>query len=223
MTGLFALRNKTKNMALEQRKEFEEILTDIEDGVKRVRNIVSDLRTFTHPGGGLGEPVDVVDAAEASLRFLSGEWKDRVKVQQNLPAGHVVYANRNKLIHVLVNLLQNSIDAMQEKKYEDGVSPTVWLEGRTEGDRSLILIRDNGPGIDPKLVDKIFDPFFTTKEVGKGMGLGLSICYRIVHGYGGTISVRSERGQFCEFTLNFPWQESTPEETEAEHGQHVRL
>ena len=224
MTGLFALRNKTKNMAQEQRKEFDEILTDIEDGVKRVRNIVSDLRTFTHPGGGLGEPVDVVDAAEASLRFLSGEWKDRVKVQQNLPAGHVVYANRNKLIHVLVNLLQNSIDAMQEKKYEDGVSPTVSLEGRTEGDRSLIIIRDNGPGIDPKLVDKIFDPFFTTKEVGKGMGLGLSICYRIVHGYGGTISVRSERGQFCEFTLNFPWQESTPEEEiEADHGQHVRL
>lgn len=221
MTGLFALRNKTKNMAAEQRKEYDEILTDIEDGVKRVRNIVSDLRTFTHPGGGLGEPVDVVDAAEASLRFLSGEWKDRVKVEQKLPSGHTVYANRNKLIHVLVNLLQNSIDAMQEKKYENGASPTVWLEGRTEGDRSLIVVRDNGPGIDPKLVDKIFDPFFTTKEVGKGMGLGLSICYRIVHGYGGTISVRSERGQFCEFTLNFPGQEMMPEEMEAEHGQHV--
>ncbi len=223
MTGLFALRNKLKHFPAEQRKEYDEILTDIEDGVKRVRNIVSDLRTFTHPGGGLGEPVDVVDAAEAALRFLSGEWKDRVKVEQNLPAGHMVYANRNKLIHVLVNLLQNSIDAMQEKKYEEGTMPTVRIEGRTEGDRSLILVRDNGPGIDPKLVDKIFDPFFTTKDVGKGMGLGLSICYRIVHGYGGTISVRSEKGKFCEFTLNFPWEKVEAEETEAVHGQSVRL
>jgi signal transduction histidine kinase len=53
-------------------------------------------------------------------------------------------------------------------------------------------------------MDKIFDPFFTTKDVGEGMGLGLGICYRIVRDMGGTISVKSEPGQFCEFTLDFP-------------------
>jgi signal transduction histidine kinase len=51
---------------------------------------------------------------------------------------------------------------------------------------------------------KIFDPFFTTKDVGEGMGLGLSICHRIVRGYGGHINVVSEPGRFCEFTLDFP-------------------
>ena len=56
----------------------------------------------------------------------------------------------------------------------------------------------------PADVDKIFDPFFTTKDVGEGMGLGLSICYRIVQEAGGKISVKTEPGKFCEFTLEFP-------------------
>ncbi len=72
-------------------------------------------------------------------------------------------------------------------------------------------------------MDKIFDPFFTTKEVGKGMGLGLSICYRIVQGYGGKISVRSERGKFCQFTLDFPANAEAAAEMEIKHGEPIRL
>jgi signal transduction histidine kinase len=68
----------------------------------------------------------------------------------------------------------------------------------------LVLVRDNGPGIAEKDRDKIFDPFFTTKDVGEGMGLGLSICYRIMQESQGQITVRSEPGKFCEFALAFP-------------------
>ncbi|HTX20553.1 MAG TPA: ATP-binding protein [Candidatus Aquilonibacter sp.] len=222
LTGLFALRNKGKQLAPEQREEYEAILNDVEDGLKRVRNIVSDLRTFTHPGGGTGEPVDVADVVGASLRFLAGEWKDKAAIEQKLPPDQIVWANRNKLIHVLVNLVQNSIDALAEKKFEGDEKPTIWVEGRMEGDRSLIIVRDNGMGIDPKLVDKIFDPFFTTKEVGKGMGLGLSICYRIVQGYGGTIAVKSEAGKYCEFTIDLPAKDEPDTEFETEHGKSLR-
>jgi signal transduction histidine kinase len=223
LTGLFALRNKSKQLAPEQRREYEEILDDVEEGIKRVRDIVFDLRTFTHPGAGAGEIVEVPDAVQAALRFLAGEWKGEIQIEQNLPPNQTVWANRNKLIHVLVNLLQNSIDALAEKKFADGEKPAIWIEGRTQGDRSLIVVRDNGAGIDPKFLGKIFDPFFTTKEVGKGMGLGLSICYRIVEGYGGRISVKSEHGKNCEFTVDFATKDETIGELEIEHGKSIRL
>jgi len=215
LTGLFALRNKGKKLAPEDRGEYEAIVSDIEEGLKRVRNIVSDLRTFTHPGVGTGEPVDAADAADAALRFLGGEWKDKIEIHQEIPAAQSLWANRNKLIHVLVNLVQNAIDALREKQFTNGEQPQIWISGRVVGDRSIILVRDNGPGIEKKFTGKIFDPFFTTKEVGKGMGLGLSICYRIVQGYGGKISVNSEPGQFCEFVLDFP---AAATEIEVENG-----
>jgi signal transduction histidine kinase len=223
LTGLFALRNKGKKLPADDKAEYDAIVNDIEEGLKRVRNIVSDLRTFTHPGGGTGEPVEAADVAEAALRFLGGEWRDTITVHQQIAPSLCLWANRNKLIHVLVNLLQNAIDAMREKKYPEGDQPQIWLSGKTENGRTLIVVRDNGPGIDSKITGKIFDPFFTTKEVGKGMGLGLSICYRIVKDYGGTITVNSEPGQFCDFTLDFPADADSATEMEIENGELVRL
>jgi signal transduction histidine kinase len=223
LTGLFALRNKGKKLAPEDRGEYEAIVNDIEEGIKRVRNIVSDLRTFTHPGGGTGEPVEAGDAVNAALRFLSGEWRDVVTIHQEIAPTLSLWANRNKLIHVLVNLLQNAIDALREKQFVNGEKPQIWLAGKTGDGRTVITVRDNGPGIDAKITDKIFDPFFTTKEVGKGMGLGLSICYRIVQGYGGKISVNSEGGQFCEFILDFPADADAATEMEIENGEPLRL
>ena len=73
-----------------------------------------------------------------------------------------------------------------------------------ENGGSILSVRDNGPGIAAAHLDKIYDPFFTTKDVGEGMGLGLSICYRIVREAGGKISVKTEPGKFCELTLEFP-------------------
>jgi len=177
----------------------------VEDGIKRVKTIVSDLRMFTHPDTESRDQVEVEEVVVSSLRFLSNEWKDGVQIEQKLAEHQTVWANKNKLIHVLVNLLQNSLDALKGKTFEnENERPTIWIEGRTEPGRSLLIVRDNGTGINSEHLDKIFDPFFTTKDVGEGMGLGLSICYRIVQECEGRISVRTEAGKFCEFTLEFP-------------------
>jgi signal transduction histidine kinase len=203
-TGLYTLRNKAKYIAQEQQEEYAEILKDVEDGIQRVKTIVSDLRSFSHHENEQVDQVDVAELVTSSLRFMSHEYKNRVEISQDIQENQTVWANKNKLIQVLVNMMQNALDAMKEKEYPEGEKPMIAVQGLMKDGKSLLVIRDNGPGIEPTIMDKIFDPFFTTKDVGQGMGLGLSICYRLVQEYGGRILVRSEKGKFCEFTLEFP-------------------
>jgi len=215
-TGIYALRNKDKLLPEEERGEFKEIMADVEEGINRVHMIVSDLRTYAHPGMEERDEVPAVDVVRVALRFFSGDLQGRFEVIQKVQPEQMIYANRNKLIQVLGNLLQNSVDALKLKQFEDGGHPIITIEGRMEEGRSRLILRDNGTGIEEKYLDKIFDPFFTTKDVGKGMGLGLGICYRIVHEFGGTISVRSEVGKYCEFTLDFPGERPAEKESDEE-------
>src|SRR5947207_545681 len=83
-TGLFTLRNKGKYLASEQKEEYEEVLKDVEEGIKRVKNIVSDLRMFTHPDTESRDQVEISEVITSSLRFLSNEWKDKVQIEQNI-------------------------------------------------------------------------------------------------------------------------------------------
>jgi C4-dicarboxylate-specific signal transduction histidine kinase len=202
-TGLYTLRRKGQYLEEKQREDFEDILKDVEEGVTRVAQIVGDLRAFTHPSSEAYAMIPVDKVVTASLRFLSNEIKNGVVVESDIPPDMLVRADHNKLTQVLINLLQNSLDAMKEKNFDDE-KPTLHFEGQIDGTVSRLIIRDNGPGIRPEVRDKIFDPFFTTKDVGKGMGLGLSICYKLMHDHGGDIKVRTELGKFCEFTLEFP-------------------
>jgi two-component system sensor histidine kinase PhcS len=205
-TGLFTLKKKAKHIAPEQQEEYNDILKDVEDGILRVKNIVSDLRMFTHPNTDHLDQVEASEVVASALRFLSNEMKTKATIEVKLDAHQTVRANKNKLIHVFVNLVQNSLDAMKEKQFSNDEKPTIWIEGRDGKEAGCLIVRDNGPGISSEHIDKIFDPFYTTKDVGAGMGLGLSICYRIMQECQGRISVRTESGKFCEFTLEFPKQ-----------------
>jgi two-component system, sensor histidine kinase PhcS len=202
-TGLFTLRNRGKHLAPEQQEEYQEIVKDVEEGIARVKTIVSKMRMFAHPETESRDQVEVPDVVADALRWLSNQWKDQVRIEQKLAEHQTVWANKNLLTHALLNLLQNSIDALKVKSFEQE-QPTIWIEGRLEGGKSILVIRDNGNGFDEEHKNRIFEPFVTTKEVGEGMGLGLAICHGIVKDCGGVISVRTESGKFCEFTLEFP-------------------
>ncbi|HTQ51453.1 MAG TPA: ATP-binding protein, partial [Candidatus Acidoferrales bacterium] len=203
-TALFTLRKKGVYLPTEQQQDFAETLHDVEDGVGRVKTIVSDLRVFTRPDSEHYDAVPAAEVVSAALRFLSNERREQeVEFQVELAPEMTIWANKNKLIHILANLLQNSLDALQAKTFTEG-KPTIRIVGQVEAGASTLSVRDNGPGIASEHLSKIFDPFFTTKNVGAGMGLGLSICYRLVEEAHGKIAVNTLPGKYCEFTLAFP-------------------
>jgi signal transduction histidine kinase len=100
---------------------------------------------------------------------------------------------------VLTNLIQNAIDATAS----DGTG-RVEVRGIEQSGELVISVIDNGHGVRPEVRSKIFTPFYTTKEVGKGMGLGLTIVRRVVASLGGTVHLTSQVGAGSEFTLKLP-------------------
>jgi PAS domain S-box-containing protein len=110
----------------------------------------------------------------------------------------VTAADPHQLQQVFLNILNNAVDAIQEK----GGAGDIWIRTATNGGRICIEITDSGPGV--KNPHKIFDPFFTTKPVGKGTGLGLSICYGIIKEHAGEISVKNSPPRGATFTISLP-------------------
>jgi C4-dicarboxylate-specific signal transduction histidine kinase len=203
-TAIHMLKTMSKSMAEDDRPDYEETLKEIEDGINRVRTIVSDLRSFTHPNLADFQETKIESVFSAALRFVSHEWRDKVELEKHIDENLTIWGNEHQLIQVLVNLLQNGFDAMRKKAFKNGEKPKVIIDARERGSQAVIKVRDNGTGISSDNVGKIFDPFFTTKDVGEGMGLGLSICYRIIQAHEGRIAVDSVPNEFCEFTLELP-------------------
>jgi signal transduction histidine kinase len=202
-TALYVLQIMTESLGANEKTEFREVLQDMGEGINRISSIVSDLRTFTQPHLTQLEKVPVVEVINSALRLLSNEWENKVMIEKEIPEDQTIWANRNQITQVLVNLLQNALQALEKKEFSE-TPPTIWVRGIEDDGESLIIVRDNGEGIPSENLQKIFDPFFTTKDVGEGMGLGLSICYRIVKQHGGRIQVQSEPGAYSEFRLSLP-------------------
>ena len=215
--GVYLLRRTSQdNLPEESREDFLDILNDVEEGVTRAITIISDLRDFTRVSYDHSQTLELNSLVKKSLRFFAHEFKDRVKLEIEVSKGIEICGNSNHLVQVLINLLQNALDSVNAKSYEEGSAPCVSVTA-TPGDQEILLrLRDNGSGISPEHMDNIFDPFYTTKDVGKGTGLGLAICHRIMREHGGGIEVYSEPQGFCEFTLTFP---SAHSSASADRGQ----
>lgn len=203
-TGLHVLRAKSQSLPEAERADYAELLADLEDGIGRVQGIVAALRTFAHPSAEKFDKINLENVISVALKLLSNDLKDGVKLEQHLAPNHVVWGNQNKLIQVFMNLIQNAAYAVKKRTFENGDQATVWIESKVDNGMDKVIVRDNGVGINPEHLGKIFEPFFTTKDVGEGMGLGLSICYRIIAEHEGRIAVKSEPSRFCEFTVELP-------------------
>lgn len=182
--------------------EMAALVTDIQDGVARIREIVSSLKIFSRMDDPRRVPVDVSRVIDASLRIAGTEIKHRARLEVDIesPLGSIL-AEEGRLGQVLINLLVNAAQALGDGARTDGV---VTIRARRVEGQIEIRIEDNGPGIPPELQRRIFDPFFTTKPVGQGTGLGLAVCHGIVTALEGTIEVVSEVGRGATFVIRLP-------------------
>ncbi|MBD3753800.1 MAG: ATP-binding protein, partial [Micrococcales bacterium] len=164
-----------------------ENLTFIAGLTERIGTITDELRTFARKGRAAAEPVELATVVEGALLLLRSRFSGRLDMLHVVAIPHDVrvMGNRIRLEQVLINLLQNALEAMAGKP--GGRIDVEWTQ--MPGKMTAIRVTDNGPGIAPEILDHLFTPFSTSKE--GGLGLGLVISKDIVEDYGGTLSVES--------------------------------
>jgi signal transduction histidine kinase len=200
------------------REDLTETLDDITVALNRVSAIVSDLRSFAYPDAKKSaQSFSVRRALDTAFRFTRAESEGlrfEVEADDDLTAWGV----ETQVVQIVVNLVLNATAAARER--HPGGGGRVRVAARRHDDRAELVVWDNGPGIEPSIRDRIFEPFFTTKDVGRGLGLGLSICHSLVAAQGGELSVESEPGQWSEFRVRLPLTETdaAPSEEHAHVG-----
>ncbi len=184
-----------------------EALADAREAAQRVSCIIRELRHFTRVDADRREAVDLTAAVNAALTMTQGQVRHCATVVRQLGATPPVLADEGKITQVLVNMIANAAQAIGD----GGVSQhTITIRTATDDvGRAVIEVADTGPGIAKDVLSRIFDPFFTTKDVGAGMGLGLSICDRIIRDVGGEIVVESELGRGTTMRIFLPAAEAS--------------
>jgi signal transduction histidine kinase len=180
------------------KSDLHSLMAESKDGITRVKNIVQNLKDFSH--------LDTLDTwvysdlhrgLESTLNIVNHEIK--YKAQLNKVYGTIpeIECLPSQLNQVFMNLLVNAAHSIETKG-------TITINTGTELDGVWVAISDTGHGIPPENLKKIFNPFFTTKPVGKGTGLGLSLSYSIVQKHNGRIDVISEIGKGSTFRVWLP-------------------
>ncbi len=198
-------------------EDLGKIVKSMKVGSERIREIVLSLRNFSRLDEAEIKPVDLHDGINNTLMILQNRLKvssDRpeIKIVKEYGELPLVECYAGHLNQVFMNLIANSIDAIEENKrgytFQQIIeSPSQIIIGTKKVDANWIQvwISDNGPGITEEVRSRLFDPFFTTKPVGKGTGLGLSISYEVVtEKHGGKIWCESTVGAGTTFRIEIP-------------------
>lgn len=186
---------------------------EISQSVAKIRNQGTRCRSITHKLLGFARKSDEPDQAVnigdllREMVALTDQKARNAKVDISLhiePGLPPVRATPSVLQQIILNLVNNAVDAMEAQPEKSGGQLSLRARLAADGHRVHVAVQDNGPGIPPEIKARIFDPFFTTKPAGKGTGLGLSICYGIVQGLGGSISLDSVVGEGTTFHVLLP-------------------
>ncbi len=180
---------------------------------KRAGDIVKGMLQHSRTSSGQKELTDINALADEYLRLAYHGLRAKDKTFN--AATKTDYDDNVGLIkiipqdigRVVLNLITNAFYAVNERKkqQQEGYEPVVSISTKKQKDSIEIIVKDNGTGITPKVLDKIFQPFFTTKPTGQGTGLGLSLSYDIVKAHGGELKVGTKEGEGSVFIIQIPY------------------
>lgn len=186
--------------------ELNSLSGQIIEQTDRTSKILQSLVNFAHTGTSKthceNEQVSISKCMEEARTLVLLDTKSQdLQLSIDCDPAATILGDSQKLLQVLVNLINNARDASQQ-------GGKVSMLGRAEGNKVRIFVTDEGIGIPAAIIDRVFDPFFTTKEAGEGTGLGLSLVFSIVEDLGGDIDIISpvnvERGSGTQVILSFP-------------------
>jgi PAS domain S-box-containing protein len=165
----------------------------------RLTDLLKKMLSFSKPDEEAKQPVDISVILDEILLLVRKQLQENsIRISASLGEGlEKVYASKNQLRQVFLNMISNARDAMPE-------GGTLTIKTMSSRDSILIDIIDTGIGIREEHINKIFDAFFTTKEATKGVGLGLSVCYGFIKEHGGDMKVSSKKGEGTTFTIILP-------------------
>jgi PAS domain S-box-containing protein len=169
------------------------------DTVKRITNIMNSLRKISRDSSASFQFTKLDDIIQDALNLSVETLKNRgITLELDIEKDLVLECRAVEITQVLVNLLNNSIYAL-----EDRLTRLIQVEAKSKDGNIIITLSDSGPGVPAEIRDKIMDPFFTTKPLGVGSGLGLSISHNIIADHMGTLSVKeSKKG--AKFVIELP-------------------
>lgn len=179
------------------RSDLTDLLKESQDGLNRVRKIVSNLKDFARVDEAEWQSADLLAGLESTLNVAAHEIKYKADIVRELIPLPPVRCIPAQINQVFLNLLVNAAQAIAQHG-------TITLKSGVEGERVWIEIIDTGCGMDEDTQRRVFEPFFTTKPVGTGTGLGMSVSYDIVKQHGGKLEIDSAPGQGTRMRLWLP-------------------
>jgi len=204
-TRLQAARQKLDIAFLKE--DLSALMAESKDGITRVKNIVQNLKDFSHvDAADEWQFADLHAGINSTLNIVNNEIKYKAEVVKEYGDLPHVECLPSQLNQVFLNLLMNASHAIEERG-------TITIRSGQQGEEVWVEIADTGKGIAPEHIKKIFDPFFTTKPVGKGTGLGLSLSYGIIQKHHGRIEVKSEVAKGTTFRVWLPTRQPEDKQT----------
>jgi len=173
---------------------------DAEDGARRVREVVAELRVFARAEAGRG-PVDVGRAMRSALSLAQSEIQHRARLVTRIGEAPPVDGSEGRLAQAFANILVNAARAIPEGASLDN---EIRVEVRAQEGTVIAEVADTGVGMSQEVRSRIFEPFFTTREIGEGSGLGLSVTHAIITAMRGRIEVDSAPGAGSRFRITLP-------------------